>query len=171
MTMNSLIKFSMIAGAAGLMVASIAPAEAGRGVVRNGKGSVAAAGSANGNSWARGRSVTTSETGATTVKRGGGFKGAKGATGARASTATVNPDGSASRSGGFAANGARGSVDSSGSATRNADGTYSGSRSTTATNKATGNTYNGSTTYDSTNGVNRTATCTDAMGNTIACPR
>jgi hypothetical protein len=159
MTMNSFVKFSMVAGAAGLMLASIAPAEAGRGVVRNGKGGMAAAGSVNGNTWARGRSVTTSETGATTVKRGGGFKGANGATG------------SATRSGRFAASGANGSVDSSGSATRNADGSYSGNRSTTATNKATGNTYNGSTTYDSTNGVSRSATCTDAMGNSIACPR
>lgn len=169
--MNSVMKFSMIAGAAGLMLASITPAEAGRGVVRNGKGGVVAAGSANGKSWTRGRSVTTNETGAKTVKRGGGFKGANGATGARASTATVNPDGSATRNGRFSASGAKGSVASSGSSTRNADGTYSGGRSTTATNKTTGTTYNGSTTYDSTNGVNRTATCTDAMGNSIACPR
>ncbi|MFM9979045.1 MAG: hypothetical protein ACKVOP_13500 [Sphingomonadaceae bacterium] len=169
--MNTLIKFGTLAVTAAFLTASIVPAEAGRVAARNGKGSAAVAGSANGNVWARGRAVTTSESDATTATSGGAFKAANGAWGARASQTTVNPDGSATRRGGFAASGARGSVASEGSAARNADGTYSGSRATTATNAATGNTYKGSTTYDSTNGVTRSATCTDATGNTIACPR
>lgn len=169
--MNTLMKFGTLAAIAAFLTVSMTPAEAGRIAARSGKGNAVMAGSANGNSWARGRAVTTGENGATTLMRGGAFKGANGARGARASQATVNPDGSATRRGGFSVSGARGSASSQGSATRNADGSYAGSRSTTATNRATGNTYNGNTTYDSTNGVNRTATCTDAAGNSIACPR
>ncbi len=169
--MKTLAKIGALALTAAFATMSVVPAEAGRIVARDGKGNVAAAGSKNGNTWGRGRAVTTNESGATTVRRGGAFKGANGATGGRQSSATVNPDGSATRSGRFGATGSRGSVASTGSSTRNADGTYSGNRSTTATNRATGNTYSGSTSYDSTNGVNRTATCKDAAGNTIACPR
>lgn len=168
--MNSFAKLGMLAATTAFLAISITPAEAGRGAARNGKGSVVAGGTANGNTWGRGRAVTTNESGGTTVTSGGAYQGANGARGARAAQTTVNPDGSATRRGGFSASGARGSASSEGSATRNADGTYTGSRSSTATNAATGNTYNGTTTYDQ-NGATRTATCTDAAGNTIACPR
>jgi hypothetical protein len=72
--------------------------------------------------------------------------------------------------GGFAAQGQNGSAQSQGGFTRNTDGTVSGGRNSTATNANTGNTANGSTTYDSTNGVKHTTTCTDANGAAIACP-
>jgi hypothetical protein len=169
--MNILTKFGTLALTAAVFTACIAPAEAGRGVVRNGKGSVAAGGSANGNTWARGRAVTANEAGGKTVTSGGGFKGRNGSQGARAGQTTVNPDGSATRMSGGSVSGPRGSASSQGSATRNADGTYNGSRSSTATNAATGNTYDGSTTYDSTNGVSRTATCSNPAGESIPCPR
>lgn len=168
--MNMVAKIGTLAAAAAFLAVSIAPAEAGRVGGRNGKGTAAAAGTAGGNSWARGRTVRTDESGATTGVSGGAVKTAKGGIAGRSSTTTVNPDGSAARQGGFAASGARGSASSTGSATRNADGTYNGARSSTATSAATGNTYNGTTTYDS-NGVSRTATCTDASGAVIACPR
>ena len=167
--MNGFAKFGMVTATAGMIMASVAPAEAQRVAGRTGKGTMAAAGSAGGNTWARGRKTTTTD-GSTTIGSGGAFKGANGSTGARASLATVNSDGSASRAGSAGVTGARGSAGSQGSATRNADGTYSGTRTSKATNAATGNSYNGTTTYDQ-NGVNRTATCTDSSGATIACPR
>ena len=60
-----------------------------------------------------------------------------------------------------------GSATTSGSLARDAEGNVNGSRSTSAT-AANGNSYAGSTTV--TDGqVSRTATCTDAAGNSIAC--
>jgi hypothetical protein len=100
---------------------------------------------------------------------GGAFQGANGAKGMRTSQTTVNTDGSASRTGGFAASGSQGTVQSSGSANRAADGTVSGERTTSATG-AQGGTYNANTTYQSGQGVTRTATCTNAAGETVACP-
>jgi hypothetical protein len=168
--MKTIAKLGVLVTAAGFVMVGMAPAEAGRVGGRTGKGTMAAAGSAGGNSWARGRATTTNENGGKTVTSGGAFQGANGARGARASQTTVNADGSATSQSGFTASGARGSASSQGSATRNADGTFNGARTSTATSAATGNTYNGSTSYDQ-NGVNRTATCTDASGATIACPR
>jgi hypothetical protein len=95
---------------------------------------------------------------------------ANGGTAARAGKFQKNADGSASRQGAMSASGAKGSVSSSGGTTRNADGTVSGSRDTQATNNATGNSANVNSTYQSGQGVTRTATCTDAVGATIACP-
>jgi hypothetical protein len=137
---------------------------------RTGHGTAAAAGSVNGNTWARGHTARSNSDGSKTAVSGGAFKGANGSTAGRASTTTVNPDGGAVRQGGFAAQGTRGSASSQGSATRNADGTYTGSRTSTGTSSATGNTYNGSTNYDSANGVSHTGTCTNASGAQIACP-
>lgn len=57
----------------------------------------------------------------------------------------------------------------SGSFTRKSDGTASAQRSATATNKETGVTYSGSTTWEKGSGVTREASCKDASGNTVAC--
>lgn len=105
-----------------------------------------------------------------TVTRGsaGGFAGANGARGARASTTSVSPDGSVSRQAGAATSGARGSASSTGSFTRGADGSTYGTRSTNATNAATGNSYSGSTTVDN-GAVSHTGTCTNAVGEVIPC--
>lgn len=112
--------------------------------------------------------VTTSEDGTVTRGSVGGFAGANGSTGARASTTSVSPDGTVSHQGAAGTSGARGSAYSEGSFTKNADGTTSGSRTSSATNNATGNSYSGSTTVD--NGqVSHTGTCTNASGEVIAC--
>ncbi|MCJ2185030.1 hypothetical protein MTR62_20420, partial [Novosphingobium sp. 1949] len=64
--------------------------------------------------------------------------------------------------------GARGSASSQGGFTRSADGTTSGSRTSNATNAATGNSYSGQTTVQ--NGqVSHTGTCSNASGEAIPC--
>lgn len=161
---------------AGLMTALIlsAPtAEAAQGHVRargataTGTG-VVAGGARNGNAYVRGHGVKQNADGSISAASGGAFKLNNGAYGGRASTTTVNPDGSASHQGGFSASGVNGSINSSGSASRNPDGTYAGSRTTNASNAA-GDTYSGSTSY-SNGSFTHTGTCHDAAGNTIACP-
>jgi hypothetical protein len=165
-------KIATLALITGLIAATTLPAQASPRRVggRTGQGTAAAAGSVNGNTWARGHAARSNSDGSKTAVSGAAFKGANGSTAGRTSTTTVNPDGSAVRQGGFAAQGTRGSASSQGSATRNADGSYAGSRTSTGTSAATGNTYNGSTNYDSVNGVSRAGTCTNANGAEIACP-
>jgi hypothetical protein len=53
--------------------------------------------------------------------------------------------------------------------TRNADGSASGERSSTATNAATGVTFNGTSTYIQGAGVSRSAGCIDASGQAVSC--
>jgi hypothetical protein len=53
--------------------------------------------------------------------------------------------------------------------TRSADGTASGERNATATNASTGVTFDGTATYTKGSGVSRSASCTDAAGNTVTC--
>jgi len=148
--------------------ASVAEAASGR-IVRRGQNGAFAAGSVNGNAYARGWGVRKNADGSTSAASGGAFRLNNGAVGGRASTTTVNPDGSVAHRGGFAASGARGSVNSQGGFTRNADGTVSGGRDTNVT-AANGNGYSGSTTYDSTNGLSHSGSCHDASGAAIACP-
>jgi hypothetical protein len=120
----------------------------------------------------RGRGAIQNADGSVTAGSGGAFRTAAGGKGYRASTTTVNPDGSANRRSSAAASGLRGSGSTSSNVTRNADGTYSGGRSTTATRAATGNSYDGSTKIDPATGKPvHTATCTNATGAVIACPR
>lgn len=112
--------------------------------------------------------TVVAEDGTVTHGSGGGFLGANGARGARASTTSVSPDGTVSHQGAASTSGARGSASTQGGFTRNADGTASGSRTTQATNAYTGNSYSGSTTVD--NGtVSHTGTCTNAAGAVIPC--
>ena len=102
--------------------------------------------------------------------RGGAFRGTEGRQGMRASHLTRNADGSAERTGGFAASGPNGSIRSQGSVTRSTDGDINGQRTTTGTGSQ-GNTYQGSTTYSRSDGVSHTATCSDAAGTPIPCSR
>lgn len=169
--MTKFARFVSLSLISAMIATSVTPAFAGRTANRTGKGTAVIGGQVSGNKWGRGHTVQKTESGSTVAASGGAFETAKGAKGARGSTTTINPDGSASRQGGLSGSGARGSIASQGQATRNADGTYSGQRSTQATNAATGNSYDGNTTYNSTDGVKRTATCTDAGGNSINCPR
>ena len=83
---------------------------------------------------------------------------------------TQGADGSVLHQSGVKASGSRGSVNSTGGYTRNADGTLSQNRNTGITNAATGNSYQGSTSYDASNGLSRSATCYNAAGDVIACP-
>lgn len=122
-------------------------------------------------SGARARGAKRNSDGSVTAASGGAFQTANGARGARASTTTVNPDGSGTRVSEAAASGPAGSASTSSDVTRNADGTFSGGRTSTATSTSTGNTYNGSTQIDPATGQPvRTATCTDSAGTVIACP-
>ncbi|MFZ3116716.1 MAG: hypothetical protein WA159_00200, partial [Variovorax sp.] len=87
----------------------------------------------------------------------------------RAGTNTRNADGSATHRSSLSANGSQGSVQSSGSASRDASGTVTQSRSTTATNAATGNSVQSSSSYSKDTGLTRSATCYNAGGAVIAC--
>lgn len=99
----------------------------------------------------------------------GGFTTESGGHGQRTRRFSRSSDGSASASGQGSVSGQNGSANRSGSFTRNADGSASGERSTTATNANTGVTFDASTSYTKGSGVTRSATCTDAAGNTVAC--
>jgi hypothetical protein len=102
--------------------------------------------------------------------RSGSISGANGGNAGYEGSAYRNADGSAGRQGSAYANGPNGGTAStSGGISRDADGNVMGARSTTATG-ANGNSYNGSTTV-SGGTVSHTGTCTNASGETIACPR
>ncbi|RIX46072.1 MAG: hypothetical protein D3M94_10170 [Rhodocyclales bacterium GT-UBC] len=118
----------------------------------------------------RGRRTQSDGQGNVTSSSGGVFRGANGAQGGQAAQVSRHADGSASRQGGFAASGERGSIQSQGSASRSVDGTVSGQRNTSATG-ASGNTYQGNTSYTKGEGVSHSASCTDAAGNSIPCTR
>jgi hypothetical protein len=170
--MISKSKFAMIAAMSALLMTSVAAdARPKRVKAAGSNGSVTAVQGANGSS-VRARGAKQNSDGSVTTGRTGAFKTANGAKGARASSTTVNPDGSANRRSARGASGAAGSYSTSSDVTRNADGTYSGGRTTNATRAATGNSYSGSTQIDPATGKPvRTATCTNAAGAVIACPR
>lgn len=170
-TRNALRATLLCAASFAMLLATAADARPSRTRISGQNGAVTAAGGPNGG-FVRGRGAVQNADGGVTAGSGGAFATAGGARGARASTSTINPDGSATRQGGFGASGARGSASGESSLSRSADGTRTGTTSTTATSAATGNTYKGATTINSANGKPvRTATCTDASGNSIACPR
>jgi hypothetical protein len=170
--MNSVSKLTLIATTLGFALTStVADARPVRGKIVGQNGSIATVKGTNG-SIVRGRGVVSNADGSVTTKRGAGYKTTAGGKGYRASSKTVNPDGSANRRSAAGFNGPRGSGSTSSDVTRNADGSYSGGRSTTATSAATGNTYTGSTQIDPATGKPvRSATCTNASGAVIACPR
>jgi hypothetical protein len=172
MTMRTKSSFAILAATAGLFaMAATADARPTRAKAAGQNGSVTAIKGANG-SGVRARGAVKNADGSVTSGRTGAFQTANGAKGARGSTTTINPDGSANRRTARGATGARGSYGTTSDVTRNADGTYSGGRSTNATSNATGNTYNGSTQIDPATGKPvRSATCTNASGAVIACPR
>lgn len=105
-----------------------------------------------------------------TAARSGAISGANGGSAGYDRSAYRNADGSAGHQGSAYANGPNGGTAStSGGISRDADGNVTGARSTTATGP-NGNSYNGSTTV-SGGTVSHTGTCTNAGGETIACPR
>ena len=146
----------------------------GRAVVQNPEGGAVArtgaAASGPRGAMLRGRTVSSDGNGNVSGRSGAAFRGANGSTAARAGSFQRNADGSASRQGSAAftgPNGASGRTD--GTLARDADGNITGQRDTTATG-ANGGTYAGSTTRaDGT--TTRTATCTNAAGDVVACPR
>jgi hypothetical protein len=170
--MMNFSKLGLVAATAALVtVSAAADARPTRGKVVGQNGSISGVSGVNGGT-IRGRKTVQNVDGSVTTKSGRAFRTANGGKGYRSGTTTVNPDGSANRRSAAAASGPRGSAATSSNVTRNADGSYSGGRSTTATNNATGNTYNGSTQIDPATGKPvRTATCTNASGAVIACPR
>ena len=153
-----------------LGLAATADAASGRLHVRSTNGSATAV-AGGGQIAARGRTTKQNEDGSVTTSSGGVYVNGNGSRAGRVSTATVNPDGSASREGGFKASGGKGTLSSSGKSSRSADGEGSGTRTTTATSSSTGNTYEGSATYSKKGGVTHTGVCKDASGAEITCPR
>jgi hypothetical protein len=165
--------FMAALGCAAMSLFAFDSADAREGRVKaRGQNGVAAAGAGpNGGAFARGAGCVENQAGGQTCASGGAARTPNGSRAARASSTTVNPDGSATRRGGFAAKGANGgAVASTGATTRDADGNVSGQRETNATG-AKGATYQGQVTYDSTNGLARTATCKNAEGVVVPCPR
>lgn len=124
----------------------------------------------NGGSFSQRRVVRTDDAGNARVVSGGAFQTPNGASGARAGTTLYGSDGSVQHQSGMTANGTRGSVTSSGGYSLDANGNATQSRNTTATNAATGNSYQGSTSYSSETGFSHSGTCIDAAGNDIPCP-
>lgn len=165
----------MIAGliaAALAMTAGVAEARQGVVKVRGANGAVTAAKGPNGGGAVRARGVRQNADGSVTRASGGAYRTPNGGTSVRKSTTTVNPDGGATRNGSYDAAGPRGSVSSNGSVSRDADGNWTGGRTTSATNAATGNSYQGSTMIDPATGKPvHSGTCYDASGAVIACPR
>jgi hypothetical protein len=170
--MTHFAKYAALIAATSLIAASItAEARPNRAKVRGQNGVATAVSGVNGAA-VRGRGAVRNADGSVTAASGGAFKGANGARGARAATTTINPDGSGRRQSAAAVSGARGTASTQSDLSRSADGTLSGGRTSTATNNATGNSYTGSTQIDPATGKPvRTATCTDASGTVIACPR
>lgn len=101
---------------------------------------------------------------------GGAFHTPGGTSGARAGTTVQNADGSVQHKSGMTTSGTHGSASSTGSYTVDANGNVTQNRDTNMTNAATGNSYQGSTSYNSETGVTHSATCFDAGGNEISCP-
>lgn len=102
---------------------------------------------------------------------GSGFNTAAGGQGLRTRSFDSHADGSVTarnQASVSTANG--GSASSQASYTRSAGGSSaSGQRSTSVSNARTGVTFDGSTTYTKGSGVSRSASCTDAAGNTVTC--
>lgn len=169
MKISKITKIILASTLALSLVAQTASAEEGRIKVR-GKNGAAAAGSYNGNSWARGHGVKANDDGSYTAANGQAVTTRNGGQAIRGSSTTYNPDGSVYHKGGISGSNANGSVNSNGSASKDANGYVSGSRNTNATSNKTGNSYTGSTTYNSTDGVTHNGTCMDVNGNVIACP-
>lgn len=118
------------------------------------------------------RAVAANPDGGVTAVTGVARRGPHGGRVLRAGSTSVNADGSAAHQGRFHAANARGSVTSSGSASRDGAGNASAARETTVTSAATGNSAQIDSSYsrsDGTGSAQRSVTCYDAAGNTIAC--
>jgi hypothetical protein len=99
----------------------------------------------------------------------GTFKTPGGAVGARGGFTTRSADGHVHHQGGGVVSGVNGTASTSGFFDKNADGTVSGSRTTTVQNKNSEASYQGSTTYNPTDGFEHTGTCTSTSGDVVAC--
>lgn len=164
--------FAGIVASALLMTGAAAEARQGVVKVRGQNGAVTAVKGPAGGGGVRARGVRQNPDGSVTRASGGAWRTPNGGTSVRGSATTVNPDGSVSRNSAYNASGARGSVTSTGSVYRDSSGNWSGGRSTSATNAATGNSYQGSTTIDPATGKPvHSHSCYDASGALIACPR
>jgi hypothetical protein len=170
--MMKFAKFAAVVAATSLIAsAMVAEARPNRVKARGQNGVAAGVAGPNGAA-VRGRGAVRNADGSVTAASGGAAAGINGGRGFRGATTTVNPDGSARRQSAAGVSGARGSAATQSDLSRSADGTLSGGRTTNATSNVTGNSYNGSTQIDPATGKPvRTATCTDATGAVITCPR
>lgn len=170
-----LLSLLAVAGASSLVSddADAAGRVRGRAVAHTADGGrVAATGAAGANAqgaYVRGRKISSDGAGNAAGNSGAYVEGANGGQASRQGSFYRNADGSAGHQGSASSTGPNGgSASTSGSIARDADGNVNGSRSTSATS-ASGNSYNGSTTV-SNGSVSHTGTCTNASGETIACP-
>lgn len=97
------------------------------------------------------------------------FKTPGGAKGVRAGMTMRSADGAVHHQSGGMVSGANGSASSYGGFTKNADGTVSGSRSTSAQSKTSKASYQGNTSYSSSDGVRHSSSCTNASGDMVTC--
>jgi hypothetical protein len=172
---NSMFGALLAAGILSISTFGDAHAGAKRGHVANAEGGTTAAAAtkrtgANGGTRSAARGVKTDAAGNAAGGSAATTTTANGGTASRAAKFQRNADGSASRQSGYAASGAKGSASAQGSATKNVDGTVSANRSGTATSAATGNSVNTNASYQTGQGVTKSATCFDASGATIPCP-
>lgn len=138
-----------------------APGTAAKGVARRGP---------QGGVMLRGHALQSDGAGQLSGASAAAFKGPQGAQGARSGQFERQADGSLSHQSAAQASGAAGSLQTQSSLQRQGEGPISGQRSTTATG-AQGNTYQGSTSYTQGQGVSHSASCQDASGQSIPCPR
>lgn len=163
------------------LIANIANAGSGRVKARGAKsnvnggtstGQVTAAKGQNGGGFVRARGTTTNGQGQAAGGSTAAVNGPNAGAGIRASAFTADDSGNVNYQGASAATGVYGSAATTGGFNRTQEGGIKGSRSTAATSAATGNTYNGNTTYDSSTGnVNHTQKCYNSSGVEIKCPK
>lgn len=176
--MNTLLRSLIPATAALLVLGSLSldvHADGGRRFIRENPAGGVTAGAARHHAGPNGamasrRVLRTDGEGNAMATSGRVWQGANGGVGARAGVTTRSADGSVQHESGLAASSAKGSVTSQGGFTKDAEGNVVQSRNTTATSAATGNSYQGNTSYNKDTGLTHSGTCYDAGGNVIACP-
>ncbi|MDY0012918.1 MAG: hypothetical protein RBS40_08520 [Rhodocyclaceae bacterium] len=153
-----------------------AQADGGRRFIRDNPAGGVSAGAARHRSGENGRMaarrvVRTDGEGNGVATSGRAWETTAGGSGARGGVTARSADGSIQHNSGIASSGPKGSLNSQGSLNRDADGNVTQSRTTSATNAATGNSYQGNTSYSQETGLSHSGTCFDASGATIPCPR
>jgi hypothetical protein len=115
------------------------------------------------------RGITGDGDGNVDAGQRGAFTTGNGAQGRTASEFHRTDDGAVDARRDTSLSGDNGSYDRSSSFTRDEDGNAQGQRSTSITNDNTGVSYDAQTSYQKGEGFSRSASCTDASGDTVTC--